>query len=308
MINQFKPTSSSLGHKYDSFKNDDSMLDEMLNDPRFRAILEKKGITREDIIKNFGLVRSCYEDMTTCDNCPGYDKCPKEENPHYMSELTFVGDQLSRITSPCPKQEEKDALNENYLFSDFPSEWKEKKVETLSKSKTVQKVLLPLRKGSSNSFKGLYYVKGEEGSGKSYIVALFCNWASRKGKKIAFIDASRRIDELKNSSIVDKEGFERTFATLVDVDILVIDSFGNEFKTDYIRDKILRPLFQERVRNEKMTIFTSEYSYDDLTEMYAIGKSTAKGNLLQGESFVKIISSAAGPMIEVNKGVDRFIQ
>ena len=56
---------------------------------------------------------------------------------------------------------------------------------------------------------------------------------------------------------------------LIAVDLLVLDDFGNEYKNVFIRDTIIYPLLNERLKNGKLTWFTSAYTVKDIINMYS---------------------------------------
>ena len=55
----------------------------------------------------------------------------------------------------------------------------------------------------------------------------------------------------------------------VNVPVLVLDDFGNEYKSDYLRDTILFPILSERSKTEKITLFTSDFTFEEIAKMYS---------------------------------------
>ena len=66
------------------------------------------------------------------------------------------------------------------------------------------------------------------------------------------------------------DSFNDLLTEIKEVDLLVIDDFGNEHKNEIIRDMIVFPLLNERMKNNKLTCFTSPYSLSDLVSMYSL--------------------------------------
>ena len=57
---------------------------------------------------------------------------------------------------------------------------------------------------------------------------------------------------------------------LINLDLLIFDDFGNEYKNEIIRDVIVFPLINERLKKHKITCFISSYSLDEIEIMYAL--------------------------------------
>ena len=71
--------------------------------------------------------------------------------------------------------------------------------------------------------------------------------------------------------------------------LLVIDGFGNEYINDIVRDSVVIPLLQYRASNKKMTIFTSDFSLNDLITLYA--KRDKSGNNIREKQLANILHS-----------------
>ncbi|MEE3298965.1 MAG: hypothetical protein VZR98_01585, partial [Candidatus Enteromonas sp.] len=175
-----------------------------------------------------------------------------------------------------------------YILSDMPDEWKEKNFNDVDMSAarnvTLRKLLTAQEKGN------WFYLNGGFNSGKSYILACFANdYADLKNETVAFADTTKLIDRLRNNSIKDKKAFSNEMGQLVDVPLLVLDGFGNEYKSDFAFSTVLYPLLAERARAKKITLFSSDFSYKDIEEMY--GKSVG---LPRAKQLISLIKSMCG--------------
>ncbi len=56
----------------------------------------------------------------------------------------------------------------------------------------------------------------------------------------------------------------------INVDVLVIDDFGDEYKNEFIRDSITLAILNGRARNNLITIFTSAFNFNEISDMYSI--------------------------------------
>ena len=73
--------------------------------------------------------------------------------------------------------------------------------------------------------------------------------------------------------------------------LLVFDDFGNEFKSDFVRDNILYPLLSYRVKNKLFTIITSNYSIEDCASMYQTSNAS-KPKIEQIRQMLKMMCSS----------------
>ena len=84
---------------------------------------------------------------------------------------------------------------------------------------------------------------------------------------------------------------------------MVIDDFGNEFKSDYIRDQIVIPLFAERSRAGLRTYFTSQYTLDEIKQLYSLHKS-----YIEGSRVSKLIEKNIDKVIILEAGLETLAQ
>ncbi len=240
-------------------KRVDSLLQEILSDKKLIDLLHKLGIKDEEIPSYLPLL-AMYQD----------NKKEIEEDPNAFQMVLEISDsgKLTSHYEETPKQKEARHLAENYYIRDFPDEWLNSSLRSFrtSREKELRKQI-----GASlkDPFKNWFYVYGDLGTGKSYALAAFCNDLARKGKKVCFMNATKRFDELKGLAIKNKEDFLKMMKTLYNLDYLVIDDFGNEYKSDYVRDQIIMPILAERTKNHKVTLFASDFSIDEIEELYS---------------------------------------
>ena len=123
---------------------------------------------------------------------------------------------------------------------------------------------------SSFTSEGIF-LHGNRMTGKTFLLAVYSKEYINKGYgTVAFVDAPSEIKHLNDLNFSSKESFAKRLNELMDVDLLVLDDFGNEYKNEFIRDTIVYPLLDYRLKNNKLTWFTSSYKLDDITQMYAL--------------------------------------
>ncbi|MBQ1879352.1 MAG: ATP-binding protein [Bacilli bacterium] len=260
---------------------------ELRADEDVYARIRELGLTRKEVGDNLGMLLDYKADFSICRNCPGLEKCPKS-NPGYALDITKDNGYLERRFTPCHKVVLRMKRDARYILSDMPDEWKEKNFNDVDMSAarnvTLRKLLTAQEKGN------WFYLNGGFNSGKSYILACFANqYAEDNDVSVAFVDTTRLIDRLRNYSIKDKKSFSEEMSKLTSVPLLVLDGFGNEYKSDFAFSTVLYPLLSERARNKNLTFFTSDFSYKDIEEMYA--KSVG---LPRAKQLISLIKSMCG--------------
>ena len=260
---------------------------ELRADEDVYARIRELGLTRKEVGDNLGMLLDYKADFSICRNCPGLEKCPKS-NPGYALDITKDNGYLERRFTPCHKVVLRMKRDARYILSDMPDDWKEKNFNDVDMSAarnvTLRKLLTAQEKGN------WFYLNGGFNSGKSYILACFANqYAEDNDVSVAFVDTTRLIDRLRNYSIKDKKSFSEEMSKLASVPLLVLDGFGNEYKSDFAFSTVLYPLLSERARNKNLTFFTSDFSYKDIEEMY--GKSVG---LPRAKQLISLIKSMCG--------------
>lgn len=118
---------------------------------------------------------------------------------------------------------------------------------------------------------GLYIFSGTKGSGKTRMAASVANeLIHERGISAKFCSSVQIISEIKRSWDRDTDMTEgRLLDDLARAEVLVVDDFGTEKygtkngKMDWLDSKFYQ-IMNERCANKKVTIFTSNYSIDDL--------------------------------------------
>ena len=84
-----------------------------------------------------------------------------------------------------------------------------------------------------------------------------------------FADTAALVDRLRALSIEDKAKFDKEMAKIEDCPLLILDGFGDEYKSDFAFSTVLFPLLRERAKRNLVTGFSSDFSLAQIEEMYA---------------------------------------
>jgi len=256
------------------------MFNELKKDDELIHHLKELGIDSDALIKaNVSTITKYKNDRDYCKKCPGFEMCNKN-HPHYIYELAYDGRMVTNELRACEYKLQDEKVNESYAVRDFPNEWRNSTIPNMDKSNVRKNLLMRYKKALNNNGANWLYITGSHRSGKSYVSAtLINNYIETYKSRAAFINYPIRVRELVDLSYSNKDDFFKILNLYSSIDCLVIDDFGNEYKSEYIRDSITLAILLQRARLGLLTIFTSGFSYDDIADMYAInvsGKARAK--------------------------------
>lgn len=249
------------------------LVKELREDIEVYEKLKTLNLTMGEVKENIGKLTDYREDYNYCKACPGIDKCDKK-TPHISMYVVKEGTFIAAKYEPCKKIMEQIKINSRYLISDFPDEWKSVGFSTVDRSanrRPAIRKIVELLKGESSDW---IYIKGNHKVGKSFFLVAAANeFIAQSGQQVAIINARKRFKELSDLSITNPNEFTKNLVALSNVGLLVIDDFGDEYKSEYIRDQILMPILSEREHQNKLTFFTSNYSIKEIQQLYSVGKT-----------------------------------
>lgn len=114
------------------------------------------------------------------------------------------------------------------------------------------------------SGKGLYLYSAKKGSGKTRMAASVANDLIYKHDiSVRFMTSIAILDEIKSSWGSKEYTEHQVLDALFTVPVLIVDDFGAEKSTDWTNDRFYQ-IINERYLNNRVTIFTSNMSLDNL--------------------------------------------
>jgi primosomal protein DnaI len=288
--------------KFSNISGSNVALSAILNDGRLMTELRLLGLSKENVIANMPLISAYQDDRKYCEKCPGLEKCVKEPSPQMEMKIKKENGHLSRIYSPCHLYIEQDMLRKSYIYRDFADEWLSFSFSTIrNNSERFKSFMKEWNFSISHPDKNWLYLEGEMGSGRSFLLACAANTEAGEGhSKIAYINANRRFDELKSLSVSNKYLFAKQMDLLENCDLLVIDDFGSEFKSDYVRDQIVLPLLFERSKKNLRVYFTSDYTLDEIRTLYGTNRAAE----IQAKVLVETIKARINKITTIYPGVE----
>ena len=194
-----------------------------------------------------------------CQNCIGLHTC-KQLYEGYAPFLSYDEVKFDLNYEPCPYLQKKKQIDEkqknlqliacsfqNFNFDDIYVNLNRK--EILSKIKTcIDKYEKKL------ATKGLY-IHGNYGCGKTFLLAYLAKTLADNNHKVIFAyypDLARML-----RSAIYSGSIEDIIEQLKMVEVLMLDDFGGETLTSYLRDEVLGAILQERMTNNRLTFMSS---------------------------------------------------
>ena len=267
------------------------LVKELRDDIEVYEQLKALNLTMGEVKENIGKLTDFKDDYNYCKACPGIEKCAKK-TPHISMYITKEGSFIAAKYEPCKKIMEKIKLDSRYLIADFPNEWKSSSFSTIDLSSNRRPVIKRIIKDYTGDSFDWVFVKGNHKVGKSFLLVAAANeFIAKTGEQAGVINSRTRFKELSDLSISNPNEFTKNLVALSNVPLLVIDDFGDEYKSEYIRDQILMPILSEREHNNRMTFFTSNYTIQEIQQLYAIGKA---GGDIRAKQLANILEEMCG--------------
>ena len=247
----------------------------------------------ENIVKIFDFV----SDINYCKKCPGVKKCAKA-NPLLCIKIVYDHGEIDRQLVPCKELLKQITFKKQFQVMDFPEEWLDSTLRNIDRNAGRDLALERYHSFIKEKDNSWIYLSGSKNSGRSYFAAALVVDAARKDRgPICYLNTTSRLREFNDLGYgKKKDEFDRKLEQYSNVPILVLDDFGNEFKTDFVRDAILFPILSTRASKRLLTIFTSDFSIDEVETLY----STSKAGAIRAKQISRLIKSMSGE--EINLG------
>lgn len=274
----------------------EDQLKQLMNDPFVMEEIKRLEASEDEVRENISAFLSFQEDHDYCSKCPGLAGCAKSER-HYQVRLQRRGKFIERSYEPCPLLMAKIEQDSKYWYDDFPSEWKVTGFASIDGKKTRSVAIAAAIEVARGQSERWLFLNGSHRQGKTYLMVAFINEIVKSGaRRAAVINAGVRFKELLDMAITDKPGFKQTFDDLCTIDVLGIDDFGNEYKSDFLRDQIVYPLLLERARNKKVTMFTSDFSIAEIGTLY----SSSEAGRIRSRQLVRLLKDYCGEELKIS--------
>lgn len=241
---------------------------QLMENPHVQAWLKSHQLDEAFLWEHSGRFLDWCKVKEKCEGCAGLDFC-RQPQPGMIMDLYLDG-MLSNQLRYCDyyraKQQrfahrkyykEMDML-EHYLLVDITA--LDLRQESLEYKSAIAQVVRILKNGIHG--KGAY-LWGKPGAGKSYLAAGMCNYFAKQKQSVAFVNVPKLMADLK-MMFQEPDAMEERLRRIRGAQVLVLDDIGGESVTAWSRDDILLPLLDARMEKQRLTIFTSNYTMEEL--------------------------------------------
>ncbi|AHB36698.1 DnaA ATPase domain-containing protein [Spiroplasma apis] len=264
-------------------------LDLLKQDKELKKLVDKYNISDKVLSENMIVLSRFKRDFVLCEPNQPLSMC-KQSIPGVQQKLSFLNNTFYVTSKNCQHWvfENKDyKLQKNILYADYDfKEVPETIEEFLNSDKAknldgnLEKLLIGLNKTKTE--KG-FYVYGEPGIGKTYIMKLLANTYAKLDKKVILVTVNKLIKKVKETfKSLESNDYNKFFDQCCDVDVLILDDIGSEIVSDWSRDELLFGLLNTRMENKKLTFFTSNFSIPEL-ETHYLNKKIRDQSLMKFE-------------------------
>jgi len=280
----------------------EQQLDKML---RSSAYLKKfhqqhPELTRDVYLRSLSTVYTAVKEQYWCDNCPGLDQCPNVVKGHF-TKLDVINETIVSSIAPCAKQQnhEEEMRRRRLMRSYYVSEetmnasFERLAIDENNLAAVTAAVQFCKNVESGQKGKGLY-VHGPFGVGKSYLMGAIARELSERNIASLLVYVPDFVREMKDS--IADHSYAGKMELLKQVPVLILDDIGAENLTPWIRDEVLGVILNQRVNNHLPTLFTSNYSLEELEEHLSI----SNGNRIE-------VTKARRIMERIRHYVDVFL-
>ena len=238
-------------------------------------------LTNDEIEMNICLLLEQVKANEICNNCKGKKQCLSD----VLNMQSYLIKNTSIVTREYCDCSYKTNLSSNGLdIMYFPDNMNFADIYANDRRAGIFNAIQEYKQ--SDGTKGIY-LYGPFGSGKTFLLLNLANYLStKKNKKVIFAYYPELVREVKSS--IGNGTLENLIVKLKNVDVLMLDDFGAEANSSFIRDEFLGPILQYRMTAGLPVFMTSNY---DIKLLKAhLSETKEESNLIKASRIIERIA------------------
>ncbi len=253
------------------------IIKEIFADSRLMSELKSLNVSKLMIEDNASFIYDYLEAEHSVALCQAAGKCIQENHYHALN-LIVSGKFITTEISVCPLFVKDQALLSRFVIKDLPLSALNLRFKDLverTSFNAFRSEMLRLIKGERQSV----FVTAPHNIGLVEESAIFLMQALIENENVVagVVNLPRFIGEFASDIFNNKLALESRLSYLSEIDYLVIDELGNEESNNLIRETILFPLINNRIKANKKTVFLSELTLQQLTVLYMPNQQSIRG-------------------------------
>ena len=239
-----------------NINNDNSFLEEVKNNPLLKGF---------DInVNNVNDFSLYLEEFNNCKNCVGLKQCKNSNEGHLFKfdDNQFVYEQCRYKKEHLAKIQESKLIKTLFVSKKIlEADLANFDVNAPQRKKIYNYIMNFISETKKGVFTKGLYIYGSFATGKTYILGCLANELSRNNIESLVIYFPDLVVELK--SALGTPRFEELINYLKSVDVLLLDDFGSENMSSWLRDDVLGPVLNYRLMEEKPIFISSNINPKD---------------------------------------------
>jgi primosomal protein DnaI len=247
-----------------NYSFDSKLVDEYIKD------LQSKLPEYEININNANDFSVLLTERANCSKCKGINSCNNIQQGYCTD---YVNGEFCFSKCKFLKKDNNDLITNYYLPEKLlKARLDEYHTNTESRTKIFKYITDFTFSIKNDKYVSGLYFHGGCSIGKTYTLAVIANYLSENKIPNTICYFPDLVSKLRNDYYSDKNSYEEIIDNLKNTKVLLIDDFGSENMTEWLRDEVLGPLVNYRMSMELPVFITSNVLPEDLKAHIAIEK------------------------------------
>lgn len=263
---------------------DNTLVDKYINE--IQSHFPDYNVTLENV-NDFGVILS---ERSNCRNCVGLDLCQNANRGHVMDYLEdrFVFKECDKLKASKMANNKSHLIKTLYLSNKILDARLENfDVNSESRTKIYKKIIDFVNNFNTTERNKGFYLYGTFSIGKTFTLGCIANELAKHDISCLLIYFPDLVIDLKNA--IGTPRYESLLNMLKSIDVLMLDDFGSENMTPWLRDEVLGPVINYRVLENKPVFISSNINPNNLKAHLAIDKSPA--SILKAERLLSRLTA-----------------